>query len=451
MQSQSFKHRVIRSSVWALSGNVITQVIRFVSNLIMTRLLAPEMFGLMALAGVFIFGLTLLSDIGLRQILIQNKRSDERFVNTVWTIQVIRGWLIWLLSAVVATVFYILAYYHMLPANSVYADAAFPFIVGIIGVNSVISGYESTKLAFGNRNLNLKINVAISLMSQVIGFVVMIIWAYVVPNVWALVAGSIAATLSQTIASYLMIAGKGNYFCLDKEVFHEIFHFGKWIFISSLLGFLLSSSDKLIFGGLLDAKLLGYYAIAGLLVGAITQLLSSVIHSVGFSALSETVRENPENLKKVFYKLRLPFDATLGFCTGLLYFSAHAIVALLYDARYADVAWMFQILAISLLDMRYKLAGECFMAMGKPKLMTLLISAHLLFLYVFGYWVYKYFGFEGAIWLIACGSMSTMPINLYYLYKFKLLDWKLELLVLPMIALGGVVGVLLNLFLKQFV
>lgn len=451
MQAQSFKQRVIHSSVWIFSGNVITQIIRFVSNLIMTRLLAPEMFGLMALAGVFIFGLTLLSDIGLRQILIQNKRSDERFVNTIWTIQVIRGWLIWLLSVLVAVVFYVLAYHHMLPASSVYADSAFPYIVSIIGVNSVISGYESTKLAFGNRNLTLKINVLIALLSQVIGFVAMLIWAYMAPNVWALVAGSIVATLSQTIASYLMIEGKGNYFCWDKEVFNEIFHFGKWVFISSLLGFLLSSSDKLIFGGLLDAKLLGYYAIAGLLVGAITQLLSSLIHSVGFSALSETFRDNPDNLKKVFYKLRLPFDATLGFFTGLLFFSANGIVALLYDARYASVAWMFQILAISLLDMRYKLAGECFMAMGKPKLMTLLISVHLVFLYVFGYWVYQSFGIEGAIWLIACGSMSTMPINLYYLYKFKLLDWKLELVVLPMIGIGCLAGMLLNALLERFV
>jgi len=71
----------------------------------MTRLLAPDMFGLMALAGIFILGLNLLSDIGLKQILIQNKRSDDQFVNTVWTMQVIRGWLIWLFSIIVSIIF----------------------------------------------------------------------------------------------------------------------------------------------------------------------------------------------------------------------------------------------------------------------------------------------------------------------------------------------------------
>jgi len=105
MHSNSLKHRVIKSGMFIFSGNALSQILRFVSNLIMTRLLAPDMFGLMALAGIFILGLNLLSDIGLKQILIQNKRSDDQFVNTVWTMQVIRGWLIWLFSIIVSIIF----------------------------------------------------------------------------------------------------------------------------------------------------------------------------------------------------------------------------------------------------------------------------------------------------------------------------------------------------------
>lgn len=451
MQSQSFKHRVIRSSMWIFSGNALTQVIRFVSNLIMTRLLAPEMFGLMALAGVFIFGLNLLSDIGLRQILIQNKRSDERFVNTVWTIQVVRGWMIWLLSVVVAMVFYLLAYEQMLPANSVYIDPAFPYIIAIIGINSVISGYESTKLVFGNRNLNLKINVTISLISQVIGFFAMMIWAYFRPDVWALVAGSIVATLSQTVASYLMIEGKANRFCWDKSIMDEIFHFGKWIFISSIMGFLVMSSDKLMLGGLVDAASLGYFAIAGLLVGAVVQLIGSLIHSVGFPALSETFRDNPSALKSVFYKLRLPFDLILMFSCSFLFVTADTIVTILYDDRYHSVGWILQIMAISLFEVRYRLAGECFLAMGKPKLQSSLIFVNLVCLYVMGISMYHLYGFKGAVWAIACSALSTIPLILFYLKRFGILDWKKELMVLPVLVVGYVAGMFANyLFDKLF-
>lgn len=444
MHANSFKHRVIKSGLWIFSGNALGQIIRFVSNLIMTRLLAPEMFGLMALAGVFIFGLNLLSDIGLKQILIQSKRSDERFVNTVWTIQVVRGWMIWLLSILVGAVFYVMSYLHFLPENSVYNNAMFPFIIAVIGFNSAVSGYEPTKLAFTNRNLNLRINVTIALISQVLGFFAMLIWANFQPDVWALVVGSLVATFSNTAMSYFMIEGDTNYFCWDKEIFHEIFHFGKWIFISSVMGFLVMRGDTLLLGGLVDAKSLGYYAIAGMLVGAVVQIIGTMIHTVGFPALSETYREKPYNLKNVFYKLRLPLDLVLIFSCGFIFATADTIVAILYDNRYVSVGWILQILSISLFEVRYRLASECFLAMGKPKLQSSLIFVNLVCLYGFGFAMYHLYGFKGLVWAVAGSSLFTIPLILFYLRKYQILDWGRELVVLPMIIVGYLVGMLSN-------
>ena len=451
MHSNSFKHRVIKSGLWIFSGNILTQIIRFGSNLIMTRLLAPEMFGLMALATVFIFGLNLLSDIGLKQILIQNKRSDDTFVNTVWTIQVIRGWMIWVFSLIVAAIFYMLSSWDWLPDDSVYSNELFPFIIAVIGLNSIAYGYEPTKLTYGNRNLTLKLNVSIALISQLLGFFAMLLWAYFRPDVWALVVGSLVATLSNTLMSYFVIDGKRNYFCFDKSITNEIFHFGKWIFLSSILGFLASSSDRLLLGGLIDATQFGYYAIAGLIIGVFNQLFSSVIHSVGFPALSETFRDKPHELKKVFYKLRLPFDLILIFSCSFLFVVADSVVRILYDSRYADVGWILQILSISLFELRYRLAGECFLAMGKPKLQTVLILINLIFLYVFGFIAFNFFVFSGAIWVVACSSIAKIPFNLFYLNNFEILDWKKELIVLPMLLIGYVVGSILDLFFHKLI
>ncbi|MDX1914640.1 MAG: oligosaccharide flippase family protein [Methylophilus sp.] len=451
MQAQSFKQRVISSSIWTFGGSVLTQIIRFVSNLIMTRLLAPEMFGLMAVAHVIIFGLNLLSDIGLRQIIIQNKRSDEAFVNTIWTLQVMRGWLIWMLSVVVALIFVLLSHLQFWPEGSVYSEPIFPWIVAVIGFTSVIGGYESTKMAHSTRGLSLKISVSIGLVTQIIGIIVMLIWAYFYPSVWALVVGAMVSTCLSVLSSFCLIKGSNNYFHWDKEVIKEVLHFGKWIFVSSILGFLVSSSDKLILGGLVDAKLVGYYAIAGLLVGAIGQLITSVIHSVGFPALSETYRDNPQKLKSVFYKLRLPFDLFLIFSCGFIYSAAHAIVAIIYDSRYESVAWILQIMAVGLFELRYRMAGECFMAMGKPKLQTSLIFVDLVFLYSTSILAYKFFGFTGIIWAVTCSALSTIPLNLYYLRKFGLLDWRRELIVLPMIVVGYLAGLILSFLVKTFI
>ncbi|MDO8962276.1 MAG: oligosaccharide flippase family protein [Methylophilus sp.] len=442
MQTSSFKQRVIRSGLLILSGNAFTQIIRFLSNLVMAKLLAPEMFGLMALANVFIMGLNLFSDIGLSQILIQSKRSDERFVNTVWTLQVIRGWVIWVFSILVACGLYFSNNFQLFPVDSVYGNPSLPLIVVMIGLSPLIAGFESTKIALGNRNLNIKKNVIIALISQIVGVGTMLIWAQFSPTVWALVFGSIIGTMTSTSLSYLILPGKRNYFCWDQQVFDEILHFGKWIFVSSVMTFLSASSDRLLLGALVDAKSLGYYAIASLLIGAFVQLIGSLIHSVGFPALSETVRDNPDGLKKVFYKLRLPFDLVLLFACGFFYVTADTIISVLYDDRYQSVGWIFQILAIGLFEVRYRLAGECFMALGMPKLKGNLIFLNLVCSYILYITLYNLYGFEGAVWAVAGSALSTIPLILFYLKKFNILDWKKELIVLPTIIVGYVAGII---------
>ncbi len=279
----------------------------------------------------------------------------------------------------------------------------------------------------------------------------MLIWAYFYPSVWALVAGSMLSTTLSVLSSFYLIKGSHNYFCWDKEVLKEVLHFGKWIFFSSILGFLASSSDKLILGGLVDAKLVGYYAIAGLLVGAIGQLITSVIHSVGFPALSETFRENPQNLKSVFYKLRLPFDLFLISSCGFIFSAAHTIVSILYDSRYESVAWILQIMSIGLFEVRYRVAGECFLAMGKPKLQTSLVFVEMAFMYTVGIMAYQFYGFTGLIWAVSCAALSAVPLNLYYMKKFDLLDWKRELMVLPMIGVGYFLGLFFTYLVNTFI
>jgi len=57
--------RALRSASWLLLGYGGSQALRLASNLILTRLLFPEAFGLMALVSVITVGLALFSDIGL--------------------------------------------------------------------------------------------------------------------------------------------------------------------------------------------------------------------------------------------------------------------------------------------------------------------------------------------------------------------------------------------------
>jgi O-antigen/teichoic acid export membrane protein len=83
----SLKQRILRAGSWTLAGQVLSQVIRLGSNLVMTRLLAPEMFGVMSIAITVGMILGMLSDLGLNQNIVQSKRGEEpAFLDTAWCV-----------------------------------------------------------------------------------------------------------------------------------------------------------------------------------------------------------------------------------------------------------------------------------------------------------------------------------------------------------------------------
>src|SRR5882757_2906675 len=83
----SLKQRAIRGSMWTMVGYVGSQVLRFGSTLVLTRMLFPEIYGKMAIAGVFFQGLQMFSDVGIGPSIIQNERGEHPpFYNTAWTI-----------------------------------------------------------------------------------------------------------------------------------------------------------------------------------------------------------------------------------------------------------------------------------------------------------------------------------------------------------------------------
>src|SRR5581483_9669453 len=92
LERTSLKQRVLNAGIWSFAAFAVSQVIRLGSSLLLTRLLVPEMFGVMAIAQMVMVGLQLFSDVGLKQTIIQSGRgSDPAFLNTAWVVQILRG------------------------------------------------------------------------------------------------------------------------------------------------------------------------------------------------------------------------------------------------------------------------------------------------------------------------------------------------------------------------
>jgi O-antigen/teichoic acid export membrane protein len=444
----SFRSRIIGAGLWVLGGHAISQALRLGGNLIMTRLLVPEMFGVMAVAMVFYIGLILFSDLGLRQNIIQSGRgADPVFLNTAWTVQIIRGGVIWLMAIGLAIVLQLTNDAGMWPAESTYSEPILPYVISAIAFNAVIIGFESTKLATAGRNLSLGIVTRIELVSQFVAILSMITWGLIDRSIWALVMGTFFGSAVKVILSHIVIPGLHNKLHWDHESFREIFSFGKWIFLASIMGFLVMNGDRLLLAGFVDARVLGLYAVALVLAQAIQQVFGKIIGSVAYPALSEVVRENPLNLKQVYYRFRTPIDVVLLFSTGLLYMSGHLLIEILYDDRYLEAGYMLEILSFALFMERFNLAEQCFLALGKPRLLIPIKVVQTIALFSLVPVMNVLFGLQGFLWAVASFKLFSLPLIFIFKKKYGLLDITREFILLPVLIIGVFVGYVLDMLL----
>ena len=78
--------------LWTTGGYGVGQALRLATNLIVTRLLTPEAFGLMAIVDTLLIGAQMVSDTGIVQTLVQRKDPPGRdLLNTAWAIHALRG------------------------------------------------------------------------------------------------------------------------------------------------------------------------------------------------------------------------------------------------------------------------------------------------------------------------------------------------------------------------
>jgi O-antigen/teichoic acid export membrane protein len=442
----SLKQRVLRAGSWTAGGFAVSQTLRIVSTLIMTRLLAPEMFGLMSIAVMVNVITALLTDLGITQNIVQSRRGeDPTFLNTAWTVQIVRGFIVWGLALVVAIAIYFGGREGLLSPDTVYGNPVLPWVLAVSSFSIVIASFASTNTAIAERHFNQRHLIRIDLTSQIVSLVAMVVLGLWTGSIWSLIAGQLAGGVCGTTLSHLILPGERNRFGWDPKALGEIVAFGKWVFFSSFVGVFALYADRLVLGGLVQASVLGQFAIASTIVGAVQGVFQKLYATVVMPALSETARNDRPRLREVFYRLRVPTDLALLFVAGVLAASGKLVIGILYDHRYGDAGWMLQILALSLVWVRYGASQQLYVALGEPKYVAFLNFARSFAVFAALFVGFRLGGVAGAIWAFSLHQIVNGLMTYYFNASLKLNDFKRELLVLVALPVGYGVGLCINL------
>ncbi|WP_417586790.1 oligosaccharide flippase family protein [Pararhodobacter oceanensis] len=405
--------RIMRSSAFTIVGFGTQQVIRFGSNLILARLLFPEAFGTMALVTVLLVGLTMLSDLGIQPAIQSSKHGDEPdFLNTAWTLNMIRAVVLFLSACALAW-----------PMAWFYGEPLLMQLIPVAAISMLLLALSPTRAEVASRHMALGRVTLMEVSAQVISVTAMLVLAWLTGSIWALIAGNLVAAGARASLAWIMLPGISNRLHLDRVSARELIRYGRWIFFSTMAGFIVLQSDKLILGHFLTMEQLGLYNIGFFLAGfplMLGQLLVQRLMIPIYRASPPSASaENFARLRRIRFLLSaMLFAGVIPLALGGLW-----IVDFLYDARYYSSGAVTTLVSVALLPQMLGLTyDQVALASGDSRGFFLLNACRAVLLVTLLLTLVPMLGVPGAPLAMAATALLSYPLQLRLARKYGAWD-----------------------------
>lgn len=396
------------SAFW-VAGNQSAQIlVRLVSTIILSRLLMPEAFGEILIVLTITALVDLISDVGLRGSIINNSRgaSDEGYVNTVWTLKVIRGGFLAFLLILIS---------FLSPVIYPKFDLL-PNLLLVAAFNAFVFGFVSTRLFQAEKSMQMMRPALMQFVSRVLAVASMVLFASFEPTAYSIIWGETVSVSLMVLLSHTYLSGTRNYFHIERESLGGIFRYGRWIFVSTILTWVVREGNKFVFGLVMTAQILGFYALATNIASLVRNFVTQFSNKWTFPLYSKLVGDS--NLDLMALKIRCAIVGLSSIAVVILGVASEQIIGLIYDDRYGPVAPLVTIIAIGSIGM---VVADCYMPIFKAVadswgLMLLrVMQAFLLIVGVgAGYW---WSGVEGIIILSCVTQLLTGPATAWMAKK----------------------------------
>lgn len=439
----SLRRKIFAAAALSTIVFAIQVLARILSTIILTRMLAPEIFGIFAVVTMFIFMLEQFSDIGVRSLVLTKEDDlDDSFLRSCWTAQILRGFLISGVCGALAVGVGIMQQFGMFPPASSYAETVLPYAIAAIGGISIITGFASPAKFIYEREMKFRQISIETLITTVLTVVITIGLAFWLRNIWSLVIGNLARAVITVVLSYAMFTGPKMRLNWSIADFRVIIARGKWIISHSALTAVVTVADRLVLGFAMSASSFGFYYIARQIVDLVELFLNSVHGQMGLQVFTALQKDGDAgHVRTRYYRYRMLFDGVAMFGAGALLTFAPTLVQIIYDDRYSDVAGMIQILAVGLILIGPGLLREAYSAQRRFREMTMLSLVRAASIWIFLLVaIFGYGSVTAALFVVALHRIPEVMILLIKGHSEGWVSWLSEIRMVPLIAIGAALG-----------
>lgn len=343
--------------IWNFSAYFLGKIVVLITTSILARLLAKNDFGLIAIAVVAINYLSVLKDLGLGVALIQRKGNVKEAANTVFTINLIIGFV---LSAIIIPLAPLIAIY--------FRDPHVTSVLRWMGISFIINALGSVHTNWLVRDLDYRRKLIPDLGSPLIKGVISIGMAYLGYGVWSLVFGQIAGAIASVVLVWIILPWRPR-LTLDRKIVGGLMKFGASVTVIDIINEITDNIDYVIVGRIFGLVPLSIYTLAYrlpemLLIGNLW-----VMGGVVFPAFS-TIQDKPNELRRGFLaSVRIVELMAMPICLGLL-IGADPIVRVVFGEQWLDAIPVLRVLAIYawVYSLGYHVGGF-YKAIGRPDIL----------------------------------------------------------------------------------
>ena len=403
--NNSLDKKTIKSGRWVIASRIIQQLFYLTRTIVLARLLSPNDFGLFGIALLALTMLDTFSRTGFRQAIIQKKDNTTSYLDTVWTIGLIRG-------VIIASILFLIAPYVAVFFNTEKAVA----ILRVIGLAMVFRSLTNIAVVYFEKELKFHKYFVYEITGSVTDLAVSVSAALIFRSVWALVLGRLAGNFMRCITSYIIDPYRPQ-FSLNMSKAKELFGFGKWVLGSSILVFLITQGDDIVVGKIIGATALGFYQMAYLLSNLPATEITYVISQVTFPAYS-IVQDNIPRLREAYLRV-LKVAAFFSFLlAALLFVLAQDLTKIFLGTKWLPMVPAMKVLVIcGVIRAIGSTTGPVFQAVGKPRIITKLTMVKLAVLVVLIFPLTRKFGILGTSFALLGASLVTNPLADYKVIK----------------------------------
>ncbi|MDX2133627.1 MAG: lipopolysaccharide biosynthesis protein [Saprospiraceae bacterium] len=325
---------LIKNILWDYVGRFSLLFANLAVTSVLSRLLSPAEYGEVGIV-IAISGLAaILLEFGFTAAIIQKKEIDEVQLSTIFYMVLLGSSVIYAVVFVAAP--YVAAFYGLPNLSALLRVSALTFLINAF--NLVPSALITRNMMFKQQSIrNVALTVAVGMAA--------ITLAWMGWGVWALVLQMLLS------AFFLVFINLWLTKWLPARLFNlrsvaEMFHYSKFLFLSTTIDALFTRADALIIGKALDVRTVGFFSRSKGMENMVQGVTTASLNAVMFPFFSK-MQHDEGQIRSLFHRFFAIITTVIFLFTGLAYVNAFWVFELLFGAQWGVSAGYYRILALS--------------------------------------------------------------------------------------------------------